>query len=391
MFALLFWASAAMAANVTSLSDVTSNCINTANAGNSVVVDDFTGFPSANIYGDRSQSFRGVNFTITGIGTGDIFPTPGRDGADIGRLNANTETRFSPTGSPVLAVTFHTVAFCNGLPEAPVPVCSSTRNVVLRATLNFGIPTRFVRFDYVSVTGSQPAVVVSLDGVRATTIPAGLRRNSVLVASNVAFRELSFEATALGIAAETFAFDNFSVFEVPLLNFVGSCSSLVPPATLPPLVTPTPAPTPAPMLTPAFSLTTSPMPLSSLSPASTSSSSVALTSSSSNGAVQTSAKASPSGLDSGAIIGIAVGAAVCGVLLCAVVVVAIVRSCRGSNPSADVPLDRVQSSAEYGSFPKDDASYANPTVNYSSARAFEDAADAANANGAIYDAGRVRL
>jgi hypothetical protein len=39
---LLFCATTAMAANVTSLSGVTSNCINTANAGNSVVVDNFT-------------------------------------------------------------------------------------------------------------------------------------------------------------------------------------------------------------------------------------------------------------------------------------------------------------------------------------------------------------
>jgi hypothetical protein len=414
MFALLFWASAVMAANVASFNGVTSDCINTANAGNTLVVNDFTNFLGANLFGVRSRLFRGVNFSITGIGTGGTFPTPGQDGADVGRLIANTEMRFSPTGSPVLAVVFHTAAFCGG-------GCSATRNAVLRTTLDFGSQTwRFVRFDYVSVTATQPAVVVFLDGVRVMTIPAGQRRNSVQIASNVAFRELSFEATAFSSIGETFAFDDFSAFEVPLLNFIGFCSSLVPTPTPRPTPAPTPVPTPVPAQAPtptpnpasplttslALLLTTSTVPPSSLSTLATSSSSVTLTSSSSAGAVQTStstvesstvdAKESPSGLDSGAIIGIAVGASVCGVLLCAVVVVVIVRSRRGkagSKPSADVPLDRVPSSAEYGSFPNDDASYAKPTVNYSSARAFEDAADAANANanGAIYDAGRVRL
>jgi hypothetical protein len=104
--------------------------------------------------------------------------------------------------------------------------------------------------DFVSVTTSQPAVVVLLDGVRAMTIPGGLRRDSVQIASNVAFRELSFEVASFGDTRETFAFNDFSAFEVPLLNFVGSCSSLVPPPTPAPTPAPTPVPTPVPAQSP---------------------------------------------------------------------------------------------------------------------------------------------
>lgn len=96
----------------------------------------------------------------------------------------------------------------------------------------------------------------------------------------------------------------------------------------------------------------------------------------------------PSGtLETGAIIGIAVGG-VCCALISLLVLVAIVRS-RGKSDAnrksgdgeAGVPLDRV-SKSEYGSFPNDSrealpalkANYASPNaaVEYSSARVFED-------------------
>jgi hypothetical protein len=93
------------------------------------------------------------------------------------------------------------------------------------------------------------------------------------------------------------------------------------------------------------------------------------------------------GLETGAIVGIAVGG-VCCALISALVLVAIVRSRGKSDASSDrksgeagVPLDRVGKS-EYGSFPNDSrealpalkANYASPNaaVEYSSARVFED-------------------
>jgi hypothetical protein len=224
-------------------------------------------FPySPHLYETRSNAFQGVNFTITGVGTGATFPTPGRDGDDIGRLEENSEQRFSPARTPALVVVFHTTAFC-GVDNSKL--CSATRKVVLRATLNFGgRPWRFVRFEYISV-GTEPAVVVALDGARATTIPAGPRRLSVLIASTVAFRELSFEATAFGDIAETFALDNFTVFEVPLLNFFGPCSSLAPTLTPAPTPAPTPKPKPGPTPKPTPAPTPAPTTLAPTTPAPT--------------------------------------------------------------------------------------------------------------------------
>jgi hypothetical protein len=100
-----------------------------------------------------------------------------------------------------------------------------------------------------------------------------------------------------------------------------------------------------------------------------------------------STEPSSGGLETGAIVGIAVGG-VCCALISALVLVAIVRSRGKSDASSDrksgeagVPLDRVGKS-EYGSFPNDSrealpalkANYASPNaaVEYSSARVFED-------------------
>jgi hypothetical protein len=89
------------------------------------------------------------------------------------------------------------------------------------------------------------------------------------------------------------------------------------------------------------------------------------------------------GLDTGAIIGIAVGGVCCG-LISALVLVAIVRACGKSNASSDQKssiADAVVPRSEYGSFPSDSrealptlkSKYASAhSVEYQSARAFED-------------------
>jgi hypothetical protein len=96
--------------------------------------------------------------------------------------------------------------------------------------------------------------------------------------------------------------------------------------------------------------------------------------------------AEASGLETGAIIGIAVGAAICGALITAIVVIVSGRSRRTESPNSNGrALDRISNSSTaelYGSLPPRVPRYTSAglksvEVEYATARVFDDDDDSA--------------